>query len=70
MARTKKKNQWFSSTLIVLISIFIITSGIGIWRYGWETVLDESLKYIIGASFTAIIIYIATITYRNKKKWL
>jgi hypothetical protein len=65
------KRQWFNSTLIVLLIIFGVAVGVGLWRYGWETVLDESLKYIIGATFTAIVIYLVGYSYKEKiKKWL
>jgi hypothetical protein len=65
MAKTKKqprpkRNIWFSSTFLVLIAILIVSSTLGIWRYGLIAVFDESLKYIIGATFTAIVIYIVT----------
>lgn len=66
MAKKKKKNMWFTSTLQVLILIFVMFTGVGIYRYGWETVLDQSIFYIIGCSFTAIVAYIISMIYRNK----
>ena len=71
MPKKKQKRQWFNSTLATLLIIFVAVVAIGVWRYGWETVLDESLKYIIGATFTAIVIYIVGMLYKDKiKKWL
>ena len=65
----KTKSFWFKSTIVVLLSLFILSSGLGIWRYGWETVLDESLKYLIGASFTGLMIAIVGYFLKNKKIW-
>ena len=67
MVKTKK--IWFKSTVIVLLIIFSISTGLGVWRYGWEVVLDESLKYIIGASFTALMIAIVGYFLKKKKVW-
>lgn len=68
MAKTKnKKRNWFTSTAIVLIFVFLVFVAIGIYRYGWEKVLDESLFYIIGATFTGIVVYIVGMLMKQKK---
>lgn len=64
----KKKQNWFTSTLIVLLIIFVTVVSIGIWRYGWEKVLDESLFYIIGATFTGIVVFVVG-TIWKRKQW-
>lgn len=72
MPKKKSKSRaWFNSTLITLLIIFVAVVTLGVFRYGWETVLDESLKYIIGATFTAIVIYIAGFIFKDRvRRWL
>ena len=58
-----RKNPWLASTIIVLIIVFIASLAIGIWRLGLEIVFDESLKYIIGCTFTGIVVAIVSVFY-------
>ena len=62
----KKKRMWFSSTIAVILIIFVTTVAVGIWRYGWEEVLDASLKYAIGATFTALLVAIVGYMFRKQ----
>lgn len=63
----KKKNQWFTSTLIVLILVFVGAVALGIYLYGLRKVIDESLFYLIGATFTGIVVYMVGYLFRRKK---
>ena len=67
MAKKNKKQNWSTSTLIVLLLIFGFFLAVGVWRYGWEQVLDESLFYIIGATFTGIVVYVVGMMFKRKK---
>lgn len=62
----KKKRMWFSSTLFVILIIFVSTVALGCWRYGWEAVLDASLKYAIGATFTALLVAIVGFIFKKQ----
>lgn len=70
MAKKKKSNKfvWFSSTLLVLLLIFGASASIGVWLYGWKQVLIESWKYVVGFSFTAILVYFVTFFTTGKGK--
>lgn len=63
-----KKFAWFSSTLLVLLLIFGVSASIGVWLYGWKQVLIESWKYVVGFSFTAIVVYFVTFFTTGKGK--
>jgi len=67
MKKTKSKKQWFSSTMLVLVTAFVIFAIYGIYAYGWKKVLDESILYLIGATFTAIIISILAYVHKANK---
>lgn len=54
-----KPKAWFKSTLGVLIAVLVLSSAYGVYLYGFEEVMDAILKYIIGASATAIVLLIA-----------
>lgn len=62
----RKKSFWFNSTLAVLATLFLAFVTIGVWRYGWQAVLDNSIMYAIGCTFTAILVLISTGIY---KRW-
>jgi hypothetical protein len=66
----KKSNKfvWFSSTLLVLLLIFFTSAGIGIALIGWKQVMIESWKYVVGFSFTAILVYFVTFFTTGKGK--
>jgi hypothetical protein len=64
----KKKNySWFTSILIVLLLTFFCAVILGIYMYGLQRVIDESLFYLIGATFTGIIIYIVVYIFKRKR---
>lgn len=67
MVKKNKKNNWFTSTLVVLVLVFLAFVSIGIMRYGWEKVLDESIYYVIGATFTGIVVYVVGTVFKRKK---
>lgn len=64
--RKPRTRIWFNSTAKVLLAVFLFFVVVGIWRFGWREVLDSSLFYIIGCTFTALVIY--TITQFRRKK--
>ena len=68
MAKKNKKFQWFTSTLLVLLIIFGFSFIIGIYLYGLKQVLIESWKYVMGFSFTAIVVYFVTYLATGKGK--
>lgn len=64
----KKKFNWLSSTLIVLLVVFAFSLLWGLWLYDWRTIIDRTWSYIVGATFTAIIIIVVTMFVRKKGK--
>lgn len=67
MPKAKNKTHWFTSTLIVLVLVFLSAVSLGIYIYGLEKVIDESLFYLIGATFTGIVVYVVGYLFKRKK---
>lgn len=63
----EKKTNWFNSTFFVLLMVFLGFVIIGTLRYGWERVLDESIFYIIGATFTGIVVILVGIAWKKER---
>lgn len=58
---------WLKSTLGVLVIVFISSSGYAIYTYGLQQVIDESIFYLVGASFTAVILFMVGKALANKQ---
>jgi len=68
----KQKNfKVITTTVLVAITVFVIFLVISIIRYGWQIVVDEIIKYVLGASFTIVILGIVGFIFRHRiKKFL
>lgn len=65
----KKKSKtfnWFNSTIMVLIILFIITLPMAIIRLGWDTVVNQLLLWTLGSVFVAIILYVVKKLFKIK----
>lgn len=64
-----KKGKFLTITVLVITTIFLGFSAIGVWRYGWSEVIDEIIRYAIGGSAFALTIAILAFVFR-KKIWV
>jgi len=63
-----KKIQWLSSTIIILLVLFGLFSGIGYYLFGWNWLLEAYLGY--GAGITLVSVIALIIAGRKKVfKW-
>ena len=53
---SSKKRNWFKSTLLVIVAIFIFFSFVDIWFHGWDIYLGHLIGYSVGLSFVTIVI--------------
>lgn len=66
----KKNFKLITTTIAVAIIVFIIFLVITITRYGWNVAIDEIIKYVLGASFTIIILGVLSFIFRHRIKSL
>ena len=64
----KKISKFLKSTIFILLFVFLSFSVYGIYEYGLQKVIDESIFYLIGASFTALVFTIVTILFKSNNK--
>jgi len=65
MAKNKNFN-WYNSSIMMLIIIFIITLPLAIYRLGIENVINQLLSWTIGSIFIAILIFVSKKVWGNK----
>lgn len=64
--RSRKKRIWYASTTIVLLIAFLLFLGLGSWRYGWDAVFDIIVKYGLGMTATALVIFGISYLFRKQ----
>lgn len=63
--KRKKISKFWTAGFIVLLAIFLLALISGILLYSWKVVWREMHWYVIGATFTGLLLFMGTAIYKR-----